>query len=386
MHELQHCRARNTAIENNHKIRQCHLNIKPFGKYLLSKHISEDADDFWLGIARPSSQAQDVPNADSVYHALITVEPLLDVVPLDEQFGIWPRKTVPDGLREALFGQQDRTKPEGSFAVLDAAKVFGLADFLDSEDLTYRCLFKGAAETDLRDVAPYLVQLDEASDLTRRLFTRSQRAGGLWDNVPGIYLRTTASFDSLWRHLRRYIRVQDENGTWMYFRFWEMRCLHHYLTTIADSPTLAPYWSATRDGHPLCYVMSDGSHWNLVRGSATVAAKPPFQMTRESRDILAQYQHRRFHIRLADYLQRETGDLEICTASKAADLTERAIRHGFTIEKAIGDFALAALLAGSDFLTTSEVKQLLATQQHQLDKACKILSLARANSSFRRPL
>ena len=48
MHELQHCRARNTAIENNHKTRQCHLNIKPFGKYLLSKHISEDADDFWL--------------------------------------------------------------------------------------------------------------------------------------------------------------------------------------------------------------------------------------------------------------------------------------------------------------------------------------------------
>ena len=88
MQELQHCRARNTAIESNHKIRQCHLNIKPFGKYLLSKHISEDADDFWLEIARPSSQAQDIPNDDSVYHALMTVEPLLDVVPLDEQFGI----------------------------------------------------------------------------------------------------------------------------------------------------------------------------------------------------------------------------------------------------------------------------------------------------------
>jgi hypothetical protein len=45
----------------------------------------------------------------------------------------------------------------------------------------------------------------------------------LWHKEPGIYVRSRADFEDLWKHFRKFTRVQDESGKWYYFRFWEQR-------------------------------------------------------------------------------------------------------------------------------------------------------------------
>ncbi|WP_208354184.1 DUF4123 domain-containing protein [Pseudaestuariivita rosea] len=181
----------------------------------------------------------------------LIIETIKGIKPLDDQFGIDPKKTVPDALYDVLFGQPDPTATEieaaggdpkaapplHTYAILDAAKVLNLPELLASSNLEHRCLFKGQAEDDLRDVAPWIVKLEEGNSFTRNLFTQDTKNPApwyLWDKNPGIYIRSTASLNDLWKHFRKFTKVQDETGKWYYFRFWEPAVLLAYLQDIPD--------------------------------------------------------------------------------------------------------------------------------------------------------
>jgi hypothetical protein len=173
-------------------------------------------------------------HADRPVHGLL-VDALAPVVPLDAQFGQTPRKCVPDALRDLLFGQPAPTDAErtafgaevpplGTYAVLDAARLpYLLPDMLAASGLRHASLFQGAAQDDLAERAPYLVQLTEDSDLTRRLFTGPQGLGGLWHKELGIFLRGRQGFDALRRHLRKFTYVPDDAGKMWFLRFWDSR-------------------------------------------------------------------------------------------------------------------------------------------------------------------
>lgn len=146
---------------------------------------------------------------------------LRDLAPLDPQIGVWPKRSVIPALDDALFGPApDGSKP-ASFAILDAAKLANLPETLDGSGLRHRCLFKGDALRDWGHVAPWLVALEPGHRLTRRLFTAADNGLGLWDKAAAMYLRSSARLDDLWRHFRKFTRIEDGAGRWIYFRFWE---------------------------------------------------------------------------------------------------------------------------------------------------------------------
>ncbi len=174
-----------------------------------------------------AASAEPVPSA-------LQIETLEGVAPLDAQIGAFPKKTVPDALHDALFGQPEPTTAEieaaggdpaavphlQTYAILDAAKLTNLPELLERSGLEHRCLFKGAAYDELKNVAPWIVRLEEGNVFTRNLFTRSDAHWHLWDKEPGIYVRSRGTLDDMWRHFRKFTRAQDENGKWFYFRFW----------------------------------------------------------------------------------------------------------------------------------------------------------------------
>ena len=165
------------------------------------------------------------------------IEEIEGVEPLDSQFGVHPPKTVPDVLYDPLFGQPDPTPAEvaqyGSadkvpplhtYAILDAAKVVNFVEMLEASGLKHRCLFKGEAAQEMRDVAPYVVRLEEDVDFTRNLFSHDPEQDVpwfMWDRDPGIYVRSRGSLEDMWKHYRKFIRLVDENEKWYYHRFYE---------------------------------------------------------------------------------------------------------------------------------------------------------------------
>lgn len=166
----------------------------------------------------------------------LIIEEIDGVEPLDAQFVQWPLKNVPDKLYEPLFGQPEPTDaeieaaggdpekvpPMKTYAILDAAKMpYLLTGAIEASDLKYQSLFQGETQEELKEHAPYLIELDEDNSFTRKLFTGPKGVNGLWEKELGIYIRSRAGFDDIRRHFRKFTRVQDENGKWFYFAFWK---------------------------------------------------------------------------------------------------------------------------------------------------------------------
>lgn len=99
------------------------------------------------------------PPRDDAAAPLLRIEMIEGVQPLGAQLGVFPKKTVPDKLLDALFGQPAPTEaetaaaggnpaavpPMQTYAILDAAKVTNLPELMERSGLEHRCLFKGKA-------------------------------------------------------------------------------------------------------------------------------------------------------------------------------------------------------------------------------------------------
>lgn len=197
---------------------------------------SDDEYDYWVS-ELPQTRAPQPTLQVSVIDA---------VEPLDDQFGLSLPKTVPDALIEVLFGQTQFTAVDSAdgridgaeqslvrtYAILDGAKIHALPELLESSGLEHGCLFQGEAFADLSNVAPWIVCLERGARFTQSLFTEGDAAWHLWGQDVGIYLRSEASLDSLRGHFRKFTRVQDRKGKWLYLRFYDPAYLLAYLPSL----------------------------------------------------------------------------------------------------------------------------------------------------------
>ena len=161
-------------------------------------------------------------------------ETLTDIVPLDAQLGVLDKLSVPPSLHPYLFEvlppsleEQDLYKdlPKipalRTYAILDASRVPLLQERLEEANLPFQCLYKGDAEENLKTAAPYLVELKEHHKLTRQLFSQTGMASDLWGQYPGVFFRSRALIDQLATHFRRFTKVKNEQGQWLFYRFWD---------------------------------------------------------------------------------------------------------------------------------------------------------------------
>lgn len=164
----------------------------------------------------------------------LTHEVLTDIMPLDAQLGVLDKLSVPPSLRPYLFEasppsleEQDLYKhlPQApalrTYAILDASRVPLLQERLEEANLPFQCLYKGDAEENLKSAAPYLVELKEHHKLTRQLFSQTGMASDLWGQYPGVFFRSRALIDQLVTHFRRFTKVKNEQGQWLFYRFWD---------------------------------------------------------------------------------------------------------------------------------------------------------------------
>ncbi len=118
-----------------------------------------------------------------------------------------------------------RGDDERTYALLDGARTPNVQAWINASRLESRCLYIGELAPALARVAPYIVRLPRSAPASRTLLEQG------WGDAWGVFLRSTASMDALHRHFRRLLRVQDERGVRMLFRFYDPRVLRMYLPT-----------------------------------------------------------------------------------------------------------------------------------------------------------
>lgn len=127
-------------------------------------------------------------------------------------------------LSEALW-------PEGAasklsvYAILDGARDDRIYPAVLGCGLPHCCLYTGNLPKEMWETAPYLIHLKPGAPFTEELL----RSG--WGDSWGIFAATTATLEELRRHFRKFLRVQDEAGKSLIFRFYDPRVMRVYLPT-----------------------------------------------------------------------------------------------------------------------------------------------------------
>lgn len=125
---------------------------------------------------------------------------------------------------------QDTLWPPGEarhasvWAVLDCARDPAIYRLLLESRLEFLCLYSGKLPRELEMVAPHMVELLPGHRFTERLL------GEGWGRSWGIFVQIDDP-TALRPHLRRLLRVQDENGRRLLFRFYDPRVLRAFVPT-----------------------------------------------------------------------------------------------------------------------------------------------------------
>jgi len=110
-------------------------------------------------------------------------------------------------------------------AVLDGARDDRIFPAVERSRVDKCCLYAGRIPWILQRAAPHLVVLDPADPLTNFLLDDG------WGKSWGIYFRTEAPMMQVRRHLRTLLRVKDESGRILIFRWYDPRVFRRYLPT-----------------------------------------------------------------------------------------------------------------------------------------------------------
>ena len=139
----------------------------------------------------------------------------------------------PDIVINTMWSDVEEAEEEcGVFAILDAAADPSIFDDVLRTGIKYRCLYTGEIPEALAEVAPYLLQLDREDPATRLLIHNC------WGKSWGIFFTSTAYLEGIHRHFRRFLKVRDEDGNSLYFRYYDPRVWRAYLPTCDRSELL----------------------------------------------------------------------------------------------------------------------------------------------------
>ena len=155
----------------------------------------------------------------------------------------------PQRISATLYAALARAVESGSklYALLDAAQDPMLPRRAADAGLPVESLYAGRLGGMLDDVAPHLVSLDPRGEVTGALIERCSEH-------LGVILQTTASFEPLRKHLRKFLMVKDQAGKKYRFRFYDPRVLRAFLPVCSAEEVnrffgpVQRFYTAARDG------------------------------------------------------------------------------------------------------------------------------------------
>ena len=171
---------------------------------------------------------------------------------------VWAQDWIVPELKKLLFGLPDDDTPLRTYLIVDAwlrTQISGIYD-LDRLDVPVRCLVRPDKTAELRDVAPYLVDMtlpeDAGDDRATVPEFHSDFFTEHWAQGTGIIVRTSAAMDAVWAHFHQFVRVQiEETKEWLFFRFWDPRVTPTYFDSIQTEPEQVMQWSQLFNGEKL---------------------------------------------------------------------------------------------------------------------------------------
>lgn len=147
-----------------------------------------------------------------------------------------------------------------AYAVLDGARDRRIEGLLRIWGLEHACLYGEAIGPELRNAAPFLVRLERGGEATEQLIERA------WGNAWGVFAVAPpgTGMRAVTRHCKRLLRVLDERGEVMLFRYYDPRVMPIVLSLRSaeqEQDLFGPLsaWCCGRDEGPMHQFMRMGT-------------------------------------------------------------------------------------------------------------------------------
>ena len=115
------------------------------------------------------------------------------------------------------------------YCLLDAACDQTISSLLNLAQEQKQCLYDGQSATELASWAPYLVKLPLDSPFTKAILDLG------WSKGWASYFTSSAPFEEIRHHFRKFLMIQLQGGGEVYFRFYDPRVLRDFLPTAIPS-------------------------------------------------------------------------------------------------------------------------------------------------------
>ena len=114
------------------------------------------------------------------------------------------------------------------YALVDACDEPLVPSWIESlEKDRATCLYSGRSCVDYWAIAPYLVRVDDQ--------VISWIEVNLWASYWGYFISASVDLKQLRQHLRKFLTVQDTDGSPMYFRFYDPRVIPVFLSSCSQT-------------------------------------------------------------------------------------------------------------------------------------------------------
>ena len=141
---------------------------------------------------------------------------------------------------------------QNTYAILDGASCEDLLTKLAEFGPESICLYAGELDAEVREVAPYLVELLPGHPFAEWLL--AEGPGKHW----GVFVQSTAELRAMRKHLRTLLLVKSPQGQTLYFRYYDPRVLSIFLPT-AEKPELDAVFG------PATYFFAEKADEGMVR-------------------------------------------------------------------------------------------------------------------------
>lgn len=279
----------------------------------------------------------------------------------------WERDWIGPELKELLFGQPADAPKLRTYLIVDAAQrknVTGLFD-IDSGvvDVPVQCLFKGDAAQELKEVAPYLIDMtlpdgawdnrDLVPGFHRDFFRRH------WGKNTGIFIRTTALMAEVWGHFRKFTKANmQEDGRGVFFRFYDPRILPAYLQNICGDSGKIRCFCVDEAGEIYRLLIENGEGSVFDAGPDVTALadvrRPAFILSYMDFQTQAESVKAKRAMRMAERLKQDfPTDLDEksleATAAYVSKIINRFNEYGFVRQEHLHFFAAWSVFFGLGF-------------------------------------
>ena len=293
------------------------------------------------------------------------IEPLSD----QSEMPFWDKEWIAPELKELLFGQPEEGPRLRTYCIVNASlrkhitKVFDLDS--TSIDVPIQCLFKGEAADDLREVAPYLLDMtlpdgawddrDLVPGFHKDLFEKH------WGKNSGVFIRTPALMTEVWNHFRKFTKTaMQEDGNRVFFLFHDPRVLPGYLRNISPDAGKVRCFCTSEDGGEYRFYIEAGETtlFSALPKSEELSQtpRPRFVLSYTDFQPQAEAEKQKRAERVAERLKKDfaaelSGQSMEDTAAFSLKIINRFGEYGFIKQEHLHQFVAWSVFFGEGFET-----------------------------------